>query len=364
MSNWDELIALTRTYYYDGELLLQEDFIRDQQYFRDVTGWTNIHLMTPGVVGGLEPIDKGDSEFVLSAGLAVDDMGRPIAQLVETNLSDYLQSGSPDGWYKIIVKYGSDWTDGDTTGLEQSHTITEIPVITLALIPPSGSILAGQVEIVSEEIVGVNIAGRTISTLKLAALPSPPPIAATDAKAGGALMLGDPLQGPGKPAAAAFSVGVGGTARADAAAVASFGFEDGEAGGTVSIGTSPVSGATALLDLAYGGKRIWTVDQDGALHVAAEASSAADAAPVADALATLRALDGVAFTAPSGRRRLGVLAETVEKVLPDLVRTDDGGAKSVAMLELIGLLVEAVKTLSDRVEQLEKPPARRAARKS
>jgi hypothetical protein len=48
-----------------------------------------------------------------------------------------------------------------------------------------------------------------------------------------------------------------------------------------------------------------------------------------------------------------VVAQEVEKVLPQLVVTDANGMKSVAYANMVGILIEAVKELSARVEELE-----------
>jgi len=48
-----------------------------------------------------------------------------------------------------------------------------------------------------------------------------------------------------------------------------------------------------------------------------------------------------------------VIAQNVEKVLPELVDEDEDGMKSVKYNGLISVLIEAVKELSTRVEELE-----------
>ena len=50
---------------------------------------------------------------------------------------------------------------------------------------------------------------------------------------------------------------------------------------------------------------------------------------------------------------LGVIAQDVEKVLPELVKEDKDGMKSVNYNGLIGVLIQSVKELSERVEKLE-----------
>jgi hypothetical protein len=50
---------------------------------------------------------------------------------------------------------------------------------------------------------------------------------------------------------------------------------------------------------------------------------------------------------------MGVIAQEVEKVFPDLVFTDDQGRKKVEYAGLIAPLIEAVKELDERVHALE-----------
>ncbi len=50
---------------------------------------------------------------------------------------------------------------------------------------------------------------------------------------------------------------------------------------------------------------------------------------------------------------MGVIAQEVEKVFPELVETDAEGHKTVAYHGLIGPLIEAIKELDARVRALE-----------
>ena len=50
---------------------------------------------------------------------------------------------------------------------------------------------------------------------------------------------------------------------------------------------------------------------------------------------------------------IGVIAQEVEKVFPELVTTDEQGRKKVEYEGLIAPLIEAVKELDDRVRVLE-----------
>lgn len=65
-------------------------------------------------------------------------------------------------------------------------------------------------------------------------------------------------------------------------------------------------------------------------------------------------LRGVSYVRKdTGKLGIGVVAQEVEKVLPQLVATDANGMKSVAYANMVGVLIQAVKELSARVEELE-----------
>ena len=53
---------------------------------------------------------------------------------------------------------------------------------------------------------------------------------------------------------------------------------------------------------------------------------------------------------------MGVIAQDVEAVFPELVTTDEQGRKKVDYAGLIGPLIEAIKELDDRVRALEQRP--------
>jgi hypothetical protein len=55
-----------------------------------------------------------------------------------------------------------------------------------------------------------------------------------------------------------------------------------------------------------------------------------------------------------GKKQLGVIAQDVEKVLPELVSTDDDGYKSVDYSKLTAVLIQAVKELHSENESLKK----------
>jgi len=52
-------------------------------------------------------------------------------------------------------------------------------------------------------------------------------------------------------------------------------------------------------------------------------------------------------------RKVGVIAQEVEKVLPEVVNTDEDGMKSVDYGKMVGVLIEAIKELKQEIEELK-----------
>ena len=80
---------------------------------------------------------------------------------------------------------------------------------------------------------------------------------------------------------------------------------------------------------------------------------------ILDPVDTVKSLRGVTFdwNEQSGKsgHDVGVIAQEVEEILPEVVKTDeDTGVKSVAYHKLVPLLIEAVKSLSSEIEVLKK----------
>lgn len=71
---------------------------------------------------------------------------------------------------------------------------------------------------------------------------------------------------------------------------------------------------------------------------------------IPNALEKVLQLRGVTFEKldDGNRRHSGIIAQEVEKVLPEVVYTAEDGTKSVAYGNMIGLLIEAIKELSEK----------------
>jgi hypothetical protein len=65
-------------------------------------------------------------------------------------------------------------------------------------------------------------------------------------------------------------------------------------------------------------------------------------------------LNGLNFAwKENGIRSLGVLAQEVEKIFPEIVHTNPKGEKTVAYNGLIAVLIESIKELNQKIKQLE-----------
>jgi hypothetical protein len=105
-----------------------------------------------------------------------------------------------------------------------------------------------------------------------------------------------------------------------------------------------------------------TVGVNTALYVNGDVTAFSDSRVKAEvrvidhALSKVEKVRGVTYIRSDlndGKRYAGVIAQEVEEVLPEVVRTGDDGMKSVAYGNMVGLLIEAVKELSDKVKVLE-----------
>ena len=77
---------------------------------------------------------------------------------------------------------------------------------------------------------------------------------------------------------------------------------------------------------------------------------------ISDALDKVTQLRGVEFDRndiEGNPHQIGVIAQEVEEVIPEVVITHEDGIKSVAYGNLVGLLIEAIKDLKEEVNELK-----------
>ena len=81
-----------------------------------------------------------------------------------------------------------------------------------------------------------------------------------------------------------------------------------------------------------------------------------DVETITDALAKVRGMRGVTFRmiGSGGHRSAGVIAQEVREQLPEVVYEASGGILHVAYGNIVSVLIEAIKELAGRVEELEK----------
>ena len=54
------------------------------------------------------------------------------------------------------------------------------------------------------------------------------------------------------------------------------------------------------------------------------------------------------------KKKIGLIAQEVELIIPEVVRTsEDDGLKSIEYQNLVGLLIESIKELNNKVSRLE-----------
>jgi hypothetical protein len=128
--------------------------------------------------------------------------------------------------------------------------------------------------------------------------------------------------------------------------------------GYVGIGTPTPA---ALLDVAGG---ILGRDINGiTVNLTSDARFKRNLLPIDSALGKVLSLNGLSFEwrveeykdkgFPEGRH-YGVIAQEIEKVLPEVVKERPDGSKSVAYMEIIPVLIEAIKEQQKEIEQLNK----------
>lgn len=108
----------------------------------------------------------------------------------------------------------------------------------------------------------------------------------------------------------------------------------------------------------------WQLDMSGNMTAAGNVTAYSDIRlkdnikPIDNALEKTLQLNGVTFTRKDQedkeKRHAGVIAQEVEKVLPEVVSEDNEGIKNVAYGNMVGLLIEAIKDQQKMIEELRK----------
>jgi hypothetical protein len=112
----------------------------------------------------------------------------------------------------------------------------------------------------------------------------------------------------------------------------------------------------------YGTTKV-TFDLNGNITAVGDISAFSDArvktnvATISNALSMVESMRGVTFTRiDSGAEGVGVIAQEMEEVLPQVVKnivTDGVSTKTVSYGNIVGVLIEAIKELSAKVDYLQ-----------
>jgi hypothetical protein len=79
-----------------------------------------------------------------------------------------------------------------------------------------------------------------------------------------------------------------------------------------------------------------------------------DIKTIQNALDTVLKLRGVSFKwKDNDYPSIGLIAQEVEEIIPELVSTDEFGEKSIAYSNIIGLLIESIKDIKEEINQLK-----------
>lgn len=133
--------------------------------------------------------------------------------------------------------------------------------------------------------------------------------------------------------------------------------------GAVSLTTSDIVGLDSALSgkfSASGGTLGGSLNVSGSITATGDITAFSDARvkshieTISEAIYKVKQLRGVSYISKFNMEpRIGVIAQEVERVVPEVVHTHSDGMKSVAYQNLVGLLIEAIKDLELRVAELE-----------
>ena len=72
-------------------------------------------------------------------------------------------------------------------------------------------------------------------------------------------------------------------------------------------------------------------------------------------MSKIQEINGYKYDMPcqDSKRHVGVLAQEVEKVLPEVVYTQENGMKSVAYGNIVALLIQGMKEMQQKITALE-----------
>jgi hypothetical protein len=133
--------------------------------------------------------------------------------------------------------------------------------------------------------------------------------------------------------------------------------------GAVALAVADINGLQSALDGKFstsGGTLGGNLSVSGTITATGDITAFSDhrlkdnVETITEALYKVKQLRGVSYSSRLDYdTHIGVIAQEVERVVPEVVKTHPDGLKSVAYGNLVGLLIEAIKALETRVAELE-----------
>ena len=127
----------------------------------------------------------------------------------------------------------------------------------------------------------------------------------------------------------------------------------------VPFNTATVAEADNSIDLGRSAGRFKDAHFAGTVNAAnfnttSDATLKTNVETLSGSLDAVMSMRGVSFDwIESGKSEVGVIAQEVEEVMPDLVNTNEQGIKSVKYGNMVAVLIEAIKDQQKRIEALE-----------
>jgi hypothetical protein len=167
--------------YENGQLLLEDDFIREQRYHAHALNRHRLHLHGVGVVFGLEVARASDTSVSVSPGVAIDAKGREVVLSKGDVLDVQGQQGSAR--LSVTLGYRSQRQPGDG---QHDHEIGCYAVLRLASGNEEGDIVLATVQLDDRGRLGAD----AVSDEGRRALPRLPPRSVTLASFADELRVG------------------------------------------------------------------------------------------------------------------------------------------------------------------------------
>jgi hypothetical protein len=127
--------------------------------------------------------------------------------------------------------------------------------------------------------------------------------------------------------------------------------------GAVTLAIADVSGLQTALDGKFstsGGTISGSITATGDITAFSDERTKMNIDTITEAIYKVKAMRGVSYVSKFDMgEHIGVIAQEIERVVPEVVHTHSNGLKSVAYQNLVGLLIEAIKDLEVRISELE-----------